>query len=158
MRCLHKGLEIRIMTSKELKNLLYSNFASLKKPRTPWSREPISCRDTEYPTINHDHYVQCDRRVWDKIIGANIDYGNLFPDCDDFADIKVGLFKMEWWLLIKKGLIPEGSAPSYGNCSGYNPNGENHAFNVFRSDKGIYISDYGDIVSIFGYKPIYVRF
>ena len=146
------------MTSTEFKKLIYSSFRSLKKPAMPWTREPITCRDAEYATVAHNFYVECDNRVWIAIEASSIVYGANFPDCDDFSDIKLGLFKLEWVKLILDGSIPAGTQPSYGVCDGYSPGGENHDFNIFRSDRGLWISDYGSRRPIDGYRPIYMRF
>jgi len=138
------------MTSDELKKAIRSRFPTLKKPW--WGRDVIECRDKEYQTYPHHLYINANMAAWQQI--KHIEYATTFPDCDDFTDMKRGLFKLEWWKLIQAGEIPAGSAPIYASVGGYNPQGENHAYNFFLSDMGMFVSDYGAIMSPDGYRPM----
>lgn len=144
------------MKSEELKSILRKQFPSLRK-RFPWSDDPITCRDGEYPFISKYIYEKCCNSAWSRIKEAGIEYNESFPDCDDFLDIFIGLFKIEWFKLIKNGDIPLKTSPSLAGCEGCNPQGEMHAFAVFKSDL-IYISDYGNTLDPVGYKPVRAKF
>jgi hypothetical protein len=143
------------MNSQQLKKQIRQTFG-LKKP---WfGDDPVMCRDGDYPNVNADIYKHIDQKVWAEIERRQVSYQAGFPDCDDFADIKLGLFKLEWWDMIKQSQIPWGTPPSYGVCDGYNPERQLHDFNLFVSGGIIFISDYGRIVAPGGYQPLKVRF
>lgn len=143
------------MTHRELKKYLCSIWPKLKK--SLFGGDPIMCRDGEYPYIKDEIYTEIDRDVWRQIEALGIVYGEGFPDCDDFADIKLGLFKIGWWKMMCQGKIPMGTPPSYSVCDGYNPQKEMHDFNAWVSDR-LSVSDYGQRCDPEKYSPLKVRF
>lgn len=144
------------MMHKDLKKLIRSVWPSLRKPF--FGIDPITCRDVDYPEVYAEHYINTDRIVWEAVKSLGASYGNEFPDCDDFSDIKLGLFKIEWFKLIQNGFVNFKTPPCYAVCDGYNPDGAMHDFNAFVSGGKLYVSDYGQIVQPDGYKPILMRF
>jgi hypothetical protein len=145
------------MTSDELVKDSRATFPSLKKPF--FGRDVIECRDQNYdPGLPHDVYLSCLDEAWAEMEAVGIEYGPTFPDCDDYADIQKGLFKLKWSKAIKDGKIPKGSAPVLASVMGYNPYGENHAYLYFRSDKGRFIRDYGSTLPPGKYEPMRMNF
>lgn len=144
------------MDHVELKRLVRSVWPSLKKPF--FGHDTITCRDGEYPEVSVDIYEDADRRVWETVKSLNLQYGSGFPDCDDFSDIKLGLFKIEWWKLMQSGCVPNGAPPRYAVLDGYNPTNEMHDFNAYVANGKVYVSDYGRVVPPDGYRPILMRF
>jgi hypothetical protein len=144
------------MNTAELRRTLVTAFPTLKKP---WFGDnPIMCRDGEYPDVGQGVYRAADARVWGQVVASGLQYAATFPDCDDYADIKLGLFKLRWWELVRSGTVPTGCAPSYAVCEGYNPQGQMHSFNLFVAGGAVFISDYGQIVEPDGYRPLKARF
>ena len=144
------------MTANELDKLILKKFGF---KRSWFGKSPVTLRDRSYPPIGYNTYREIDVQVWKQIEDLGITYGASFPDCDDFSDIKLGLFKIGWWEKEQAGEIPTGTAPSYAVVDGYNPRGEMHDFNLFVPSNGkIYVSDYGMTHDPAGYKLLYARF
>ena len=140
------------MTSDELKQAIRTKFPTLKKP---WfGRDVLELSDKNYKLHPHSAYVECHQAAWEIIENSGVVYHELFPDCDDYVDIAHGLFKLEWLRLIEKGTIPEGSAPIKAVISGYNPQGDNHAYGFIYDNAGMFITDYGNIIPVTGYRPM----
>ena len=145
------------MTSDELKKDCRKTFPSLKKPF--WGRDVIDCRDGEYkPNLPHEVYVEAYHAAWAIAVAAGVEYDDVFPDCDDYADILLGLVKLEWVKAVAAGKIPKKTSPVYSVIEGYNPQGENHNYSYFRSSAGRFIADYSNIIPITGYRPMRQRF
>lgn len=142
------------MTSDEIRKKMRKAFPSLKKPLFS---ENIFCFDLEYYLPDYNEIESLNTQVWSEIENEKLIYINKVSDCDDFSAIVLGRFKERIMKIArdsKQIILPYPFCELSGTV-----NNMPHSFNGFICNRGVFISDYGQIKNnIDNYKPVWGRF
>lgn len=143
-----------IVAAEDWRRRLKAVFPSLKA----FFCEHVECRDTRYLLPPHEEMAVVLAAAWGPL--ADIRWTREVGDCDEFSLIVMARVREALLRRAAAGEIPQQKkAPwAIGDAAGRDPGGEEHAFNVFGTDRGVWVFDRGRIEDPAGYEPLSARF